>query len=561
TLTSTDLAIPIAYPEYIWANADIPHWRVNGFFQTPGLATRIKRLTVNPFDNGTLFTLPVISNESAFISSTIINDGNLTDIYNFTLQWGPTLLSSWFNETIGPMEQRTYNHTINSVDLTLGNHSVTADLTSIQLSAQNLTDHAVKNFVVIDVPHLAINGPTSGMSGDTLSFNAFNSTHSDPQGKILNYTWTLTYLQETMPREKQYGETATFAIHEYWPGGLWLVALEVRDNYGVEYDRNRPASTPYRAEHLLTLIAVPTPIRIIQISSSTGSPGSLIYLSGDRATPDGVVELYFNENYVTSTYAYYQGEWSVTFYVPATSPGHYTIHVIDVTSGSTDSVGFNVLEGPTLSVTPMETPIGSKITIFGENFQQMTGLYLSFEDLMFFSLIAVNEDGTFNATFIVPVVNSGEYVIRAFGMPYIYPGTQVYAEAKIHVTVGIDTLFNEIEDLELAIEELMEECGCTCYNYTNYNYNYNYNYNCDCNCSKADPIEPSSNEPVAEGETEVTQSSAPLSETDGFPADARADILDSVEKMIFEVRTVALISVLIAAATCILTAIVLSRRR
>jgi hypothetical protein len=560
-ITRADLAIPIAYQEYIWANADIPHWRINGFLQTPVLATRIKSLTVNPLDNGTLFTLPVISNESAFITSTIINDGNITDTYNLTLHWGPTLLYSYFNETIEPMEQKTYNHTINSIDLALGNHSVTADLTSVQLSAQNLTDHAVQNFVVVDVPYLAINGPTSGMTGDTLSFNAFNSTHSDPYGKILNYSWTLTYLPETLPRFVQYGETATFIIDERWPGGSWIVALEVRDNYGVEFDRNRPASAPYRIEHLLTLIAVPSPIRITFISSSAGSPGSIIYLDGDRASPDGLVELYFNEDYITATRAYYQGEWSMIFYVPVVSPGHYTIEVVDVTSGSTDTIGFNVLEGPILHVTPTETTIGSKITIFGENFQQMMGLYLSFEDLMFFSLIGVSEDGTFNATLIVPVVNSGDYVIKAIGMPYMYPGTPVYAEVTIHVTVGLDTLFSEIDDLKDALNELMGECGCNYYNYSNYNYNYNYNYNCDCNCSNSDPVVPSSNEPPVEGETEVTQSSAPLSETDDVPADDRAHILDSVEKMIFEVRTVALISVLVAAATCILTAVILSRRR
>ena len=191
-ITNADLVIPLSYLEYIEANADIPHWRVNGFFQTPELATRIRSLTVNPFDNETLFTLPVISGESAFINSTIINDGNITDTYNLTLHWGPTLLDSWLNETLGPGEQQIYNYTIKSADLSLGNHSIFADVTSVQLSNRNLTDYVVKNFVVIEVPHLVINGPTSGITGDTLSFNSFNSSHGDPQGEIFNYTWTLT---------------------------------------------------------------------------------------------------------------------------------------------------------------------------------------------------------------------------------------------------------------------------------------------------------------------------------------------------------------------------------
>ena len=335
-----------------------------------------------------------------------------------------------------------------------------------------------------------------------------------------------------------------------------MVALEVKDNYGVEYDKDRPATASYRTEHLLTLTALPTPILITDISPSIGSSRAFIYLSGDGASPYGEVELYFNEVYITTISANTWGEWSATFMVPVVSSGQYTVQVIDVASDTADAIIFTVLQGPTLRVYPGEAAIGSKISIFGENFQQFTGLYLSFEDLMFFSIITVGEDGTFNATFIVPAVNSGDYVIKVLGMSYYPGGSQIYPEASITVTKGLDTLFNEIEDLENALNELRDECNYN-YNYSNYNYNYNYNSNCNHSSTEA----PSLNEPTLEGETNVAQSSASLSEMDDLQNDGQVEILDSIENMIFEAKIIAITTILIVVATCILTAIVLSKRK
>ena len=250
-ITSSDLVIPSAYPEYNDANAEIPHWRMNGIFQTPELATRIASLDVKPLDNGTFFTLPVITGENAFIASTIINDGNLTDTYNLTLHWGPTLLNSWMNETLELGEQKSYNHTVNGAELSIGNHTITATI-SVLHNTSTYIEELIEQFRVIGVPTLTILGPFSAEPGDTIYYTA-NSTHADPEGEIVGFIWALWGPDDLSPRAEQIGENATFELDPFWIGS-YLVTLDVEDNYGVEYNESRPTSHAWHTEKSMEII-------------------------------------------------------------------------------------------------------------------------------------------------------------------------------------------------------------------------------------------------------------------------------------------------------------------
>lgn len=85
--------------------------------------------------------------------------------------------------------------------------------------------------------------------------------------------------------------------------------------------------------------------------------------------------------------------------------GSYIITASDVTSNTTDTATFTVTAPPTIQVSPSEAPIGSKITITGEGFTPNAGIFLSFEDLLLFSPITIDENGELNVTLFIPMVN------------------------------------------------------------------------------------------------------------------------------------------------------------
>ncbi len=255
-ITLSDLAVGIALPRYKDFFSAIPHWVKNGKFQTTVLATRIESLKAEPLDNGIIFTPPIITGENALIRATIVNDGSITDTYNLTLYWGTTVIGSWLNQTLDPGERIHRNYTIDEAELSIGNHTTKADL-SVSHGGFNLTDSLVKQFKVIGPPQLDIIGPNSASAGQTVEFSS-SGIHTDPNGHILNYTWTLWAPGETQFRVKIIGDIGTFNLHRSWTGGDWLIILGVKDNFGLEFDPEHPSDRPklieyYQTSKILTL--------------------------------------------------------------------------------------------------------------------------------------------------------------------------------------------------------------------------------------------------------------------------------------------------------------------
>jgi hypothetical protein len=551
TLTKTLLADQGGEP--------IPHKFCSGVFRSPGARTRLAAVDVGAVVNGQYFE-PALVGEDVGVSVQVRNDGEVVDIYNLTLSCDgqPLVGGMWIDQVLDPGTRTSFTYTLSGADLTLGMHNASSDLAVLHEGMLG-ADFASQQFRVIDVPHLVITGPSSARVGDTISYNAFTSSHGDPDGAILDYTWTITLVGDHYPRKTLQGESVTFDIPSYWTGGNYTVALEVRDNFGVEYHKDRPATTPYREEYPLVLIAIPTLIRIDYLSPSTGAPGTYFYIGGERASDNGAVEIYFAGIRIGNTRADYSGKWGTFLPVPMISAGLYPVRAVDLISNTTDTTFFTVLQSPILHVEPSEASIGSKITVFGEGFQPQAGVYIAFEDLMFFSIIYIGEDGTFNATVPVPVVNSGEYTIKIIGLSYLYPsGWQAAVETTFTVTAGLDTLFQELNALEEALDQMRNNWSCSC---NTYNYTYTYNYNCNCNCSCADGLDEgcTCDCPEEEPEANVTTES-PLDETgsDDLSSDGIADLAGA---LIFEARILALVAILGAVAACMLTALVLSRRR
>ena len=250
----------------------IPHWAKQGWFQTGALATRIDTLSVKAKADDSLFTVPVVSGEDAAVQVIMKND-NLTetDTYNLTLYYDDSPLpeGAWEDRVLGPGQSETLDYLIQNPDT--AQHDLTAQATILH-AGETLTSELSVQFTTIGPPSLSIDGPTSATAGQLIAYSASDSVHTDPQGQITNYTWTLWVPGETAPRFTEIGQSVEFQL----PGkitrlGNWTVMLVVRDNYGVTAqapvgstltptsDLRRPATAPYRTIFKVAISQAPPP--------------------------------------------------------------------------------------------------------------------------------------------------------------------------------------------------------------------------------------------------------------------------------------------------------------
>jgi hypothetical protein len=242
---------------------EIPHWTKSGEFRTRTLATRIESVSAGALVAGSLLE-PVLDDEDATVRISMKNDNDTaTDSLNLSLYSGTTLLAEWLDETLGPDSSKMFNHTIAGLDM--GLHTVTAEA-SILHDGNTITDARAKNITVIGVPDLQISGPSSVQAGQTVSFSASESVHTDPGGSFTSYTWTVWPTGQTAPSDTQVGQSVEFDIPPTKERlGDWTIMLVVRDNYDITA-RNpeggtakptgellRPGTAPYRKTVILTV--------------------------------------------------------------------------------------------------------------------------------------------------------------------------------------------------------------------------------------------------------------------------------------------------------------------
>jgi len=194
-------------------------------------------------------------------------------------------------------------------------------------------------------------------------------------------------------------------------------------------------------------------IKIYSVYPSSGTPGTMVFVSGAGATSGGEVRIYFDGTFAANTTADDYGSWTLALgpgvRIPNVAPGNYTITALDVASNTTDSTTFRVTVPPTIHVSPQEAPIGSEVRVTGENFSPgMT--YLMFEDLLFFSPVYVDQNGEFNTTLFVPVINSGNYTISA--ILALIPLSRA-ANASFRVTIGLESLFTTMADVRNGLNQ------------------------------------------------------------------------------------------------------------
>jgi hypothetical protein len=231
----------------------IPHKTISSVFRSTGARTRLAAVQVGSIVDEEFFD-PALADEDVNVSIQVKNDGEVSDTYNLTLYYNDQQVQNgvWIGQTLDPTDSAFYTYTLMAQDLVRGIHDFKADL-SVLHKGELVSDSESKQFRVIDPPQLVIDGPGTAVSGQTILFDASQSSHSDPDGSFLNYTWELWGPDETKPRHTDKGITFTYKLPETTKSGDYRIVLSVKDNFGITYSESRPLTSTYQTEVVLQI--------------------------------------------------------------------------------------------------------------------------------------------------------------------------------------------------------------------------------------------------------------------------------------------------------------------
>lgn len=267
-LNSVELIIPSNHSHFRDAQPLIPHLVKHGHFRTPTLTTRIVKIEVGSLIEEKLVN-PVIHGEDCTVQIKVRNEGEIANLVNLTLSNGTSILKTWMNESVEVGEQRNYTCTLE--DFNIGNYVFTVKAHIVHNNTKFI-DELSEIVKVIATPRLNIKGPSTSSPGETITFNASQSIHEDPEGEIKTYVWTLWKPQEVYPHMEYSGVSFNHEFSQEVEKGFWKIVLVVTDNWGITYSPIRPASTPYLKEV------------IIEIQNFDSQPPEIFVISPENKT-------------------------------------------------------------------------------------------------------------------------------------------------------------------------------------------------------------------------------------------------------------------------------------
>ena len=154
----------------------------------------------------------------------------------------------------------------------------------------------------------------------------------------------------------------------------------------------------------------------LQLSSSSGLPGSTVTANGSGFAPGETVDVTFNGQSVGSPTVNNGGTFSLAFTVPNTPPGQYGVLAKGRTSGTTASTSFTINQGAAaLTFDPAQAAPGASITVTGTGFKPGETVTLSFNGPTVGTETA-DTNGKVTFTFTVPATLApGQYGVTATG--------------------------------------------------------------------------------------------------------------------------------------------------
>jgi len=218
----------------------------------------VKKLEFTAASLDRTFGLPVISGEDAKITVTVRNNGTVSEqIFNVTLYSNGTKLEEWnINETLNVNKEKLLSYRWKEIS-ERGYYNITAEVTVAH--DNNTQNNRSEDYLhVIKTPQLQISfTPETPVVNGTITLDASNSTHMDPEGNITEYIWKIyPPTEEGLASVSGIPDELNGVIVSYEFGaraGNWTVILQVTDNYGITYSSTRTASNNYQTRSVITV--------------------------------------------------------------------------------------------------------------------------------------------------------------------------------------------------------------------------------------------------------------------------------------------------------------------
>jgi hypothetical protein len=176
------------------------------------------------------------------------------------------------------------------------------------------------------------------------------------------------------------------------------------------------ATGPATTTPTATLATTPQAGLALQLSPTSGAPGSNVTANGSGFAPGETVDVSFNGQAVGTPSVNNGGTFSLAFTVPNTPPGQYAVLAKGQTSSATASAAFTINPGAAaLAFNPPQAAPGTSITVTGTNFKPGETVTLSFNGPTIGTETA-DTNGQVTFTFTVPATLApGQYGVTATG--------------------------------------------------------------------------------------------------------------------------------------------------
>ncbi|MEK7812241.1 MAG: hypothetical protein AAB296_00645, partial [Candidatus Desantisbacteria bacterium] len=160
---------------------------------------------------------------------------------------------------------------------------------------------------------------------------------------------------------------------------------------------------------------------IKQVNPQIGRVGSLVILTGDGVTNNGLIVIHFGTHQtITTTIASGNGTFSVTFIVSAQRAQTHIITAV----GSIDTDVYYVIPEIT-ALTPTEGPVSQVITLTATGFGS-EAVRIDFGTHQTITTAQANENGTFSITFVVDTQVANTRFITATGLETSEKATTIF---------------------------------------------------------------------------------------------------------------------------------------
>jgi PKD repeat protein len=235
-------------------------WTLNPSFIT---AERIHDLTVEKLGFTAVsadrtFGLPVIAGENARITVTVRNNGTVSEkIFNVKLYSNNSLLETWnIKENLNVNKEKLLSYIWEETS-ERGYYNITAQVT-VADDNRTYNDRLEDYLKVIKTPQLHVNWtPETPVVNGTITLDASNSTHMDPEGNITEYIWNIyPPTEEGLASVSGIADELNGVTVSYEFGaraGNWTVVLQVTDDFGITYSASRTASRNYQESFEITV--------------------------------------------------------------------------------------------------------------------------------------------------------------------------------------------------------------------------------------------------------------------------------------------------------------------